>query len=583
MMTMHRLGAGDGYTYLTNQVAKGDGAKGPRDPADYYLATGNPAGRWLGTGAEVLGVEGEVTTGQMHNLYGLGLHPETGAQLGRRYALYRTVAERVRDRVEDAEKALGHSMRDDAKAAIEREEIAKGERQAVAGWDCVFSPVKSVSLAWALADDPAIAAEVEAAHHAAVASTLAWMERDVAFARAGAGGVAQVDVSGCAVAAFDHRSSRAGDPDLHTHAVISNKVLARLPDGKTRWLTLDSAAMYRAAVAASERYNSTIEDELTRRLGWQFEVRADQEAGETTAIRELVGVPIEVVKGFSARRAQVEAQYARLLADYHRTHGHTPPRAAQYALAQQATLAGRQAKDHAETVGDERARWADQADAMLTGPQREQLAAAISRQDTAYRRVDADVTDDEVADLARRALDDVTNRRSTWTVRHVQAAAQRATRGWHLASPEARDALVRRVVAAVVEPREGISDAVRLDPPEIVAAPSELRRLGGESVFTPHASERFTTTRQLDAEDRLLAHAGRTDAPRIRPQDVSMVDAIGQQRLAVDQLDAVARLVPARRRRSRRWCVPGRPERAAGCTASPRPRSPRRCSSPRPA
>jgi len=94
-VSISRLGAGDGYTYLTNSVAKGDGGGRGMDPADYYLQTGNPAGRWMGSGAEVLGVEGTVSTAQMHRLYGLGLHPDTGTQLGRRYQLYKTIAERI--------------------------------------------------------------------------------------------------------------------------------------------------------------------------------------------------------------------------------------------------------------------------------------------------------------------------------------------------------------------------------------------------------------------------------------------------------------------------------------------------------
>jgi conjugative relaxase-like TrwC/TraI family protein len=365
MMTVHRLGAGDGYRYLTDQVAKGDAPKVGGDRAsDYYLQSGNPPGRWMGSGVEALGVSGQVQTKQMHNLYGLGLHPETGVQLGRRYAIYRSIAERVADRVEAAEAKLGHELPQAARATIEREEKAKGEKQAVAGFDLVFSPVKSISLAWALGEDW-VSAEIEAAHHAAVQHVIATIEQDVAFARVGAAGVAQVDVDGVTVAAFDHRTSRAGDPDLHTHAVVSNKVRARLPDGTTKWLTLDSMSLHKATVSMSERYNRVVEDEVTRRLGWSFEVREDQDADESTAIREIAGVPYAVIKGFSDRRAKIEARYAELLSSYAREHGHTPPKAMQYELAQQATLETRKAKDHAETVGEERARWRAQAAAML--------------------------------------------------------------------------------------------------------------------------------------------------------------------------------------------------------------------------
>ena len=94
---------------------------------------------------------------------------------------------------------------------------------AVAGYDLTFSPVKSVSALWAIAPMD-VAAVVEECHDAAVADALKWLETHAAFTRSGTNGVAQVDTTGLLGAAFTHRDSRAGDPDLHTHVAISNKV-----------------------------------------------------------------------------------------------------------------------------------------------------------------------------------------------------------------------------------------------------------------------------------------------------------------------------------------------------------------------
>jgi conjugative relaxase-like TrwC/TraI family protein len=91
--------------------------------------------------------------------------------------------------------------------------------------------VKSVSALWALAD-PRVAAQVEAAHTAAVTDTISWLERTAIYMRLGAGGLRQVDVTGLLAVAFTHRDSRNGDPDLRTHVAISNKV--RTPDGRWR-------------------------------------------------------------------------------------------------------------------------------------------------------------------------------------------------------------------------------------------------------------------------------------------------------------------------------------------------------------
>ena len=81
VMTIAKITAGDGYTYLTRHVAHGDaGAAGARDAAAYYTAQGNPPGRWTGRGAPLLGLAGRaVTEDQMRALFGLGEHPDGGA------------------------------------------------------------------------------------------------------------------------------------------------------------------------------------------------------------------------------------------------------------------------------------------------------------------------------------------------------------------------------------------------------------------------------------------------------------------------------------------------------------------------
>ena len=104
--------------------------------------------------------------------------------------------------------------------------IAKHSRprtQAGAGYDLTFSPVKSVSALWAVADQ-STAAAIERAHRAAVADALRFIEQHALYTRVGTNGVRQVEVRGMVAAAFTHRDSRAGDPDLHTHVAVANKV-----------------------------------------------------------------------------------------------------------------------------------------------------------------------------------------------------------------------------------------------------------------------------------------------------------------------------------------------------------------------
>ena len=79
-MTVHVLHAGDGYTYLTRQVASGDHQRRRGEAlADYYTAAGNPPGRWVGTGLAAMGVDGRVSEAQMKALFGDGLHPDADA------------------------------------------------------------------------------------------------------------------------------------------------------------------------------------------------------------------------------------------------------------------------------------------------------------------------------------------------------------------------------------------------------------------------------------------------------------------------------------------------------------------------
>ncbi|MBO9041511.1 MULTISPECIES: MobF family relaxase [Curtobacterium] len=121
----------------------------------------------------------------------------------------------------------------------------------------VFSPVKSAFVLWALADrnDPReahIAREVHAAHEAAWEGAMTWFEQEAAYTRAGAGGVAQMKTNGLLLAAFEHRDSRTGDPDLHTRVAVETKVQG--VDGK--WRSLGGRMLHNLGVAASERYNS---------------------------------------------------------------------------------------------------------------------------------------------------------------------------------------------------------------------------------------------------------------------------------------------------------------------------------------
>lgn len=217
-MTLHKLAAGSGYTYLTKQVAQHDATERRQAGlASYYEEKGEAPGRWLGTGLAGLDLKvGEVVTEeQMRLLFGQGRHPRSddpGAAangwgaLGRAFPTFAAtslrqvparafsehntsrglawnapipVEERARIRTRVARGAFAQRY---GRAPVDEAElttfVAKASRPAqvpVAGFDLTFSPVKSVSALWALAP-AAVAQQVEAAHQDAVRATLAMLE-----------------------------------------------------------------------------------------------------------------------------------------------------------------------------------------------------------------------------------------------------------------------------------------------------------------------------------------------------------------------------------------------------------------------
>ncbi len=180
------------------------------------------------------------------------------------------------------------------------------------------------------------------------------LETTALYTREGTNGVRQVDVRGLVATAFTHRDSRAGDPDLHTHVAVANKVETLspvTPDGSAgtggKWLAIDGRPLHKAVVSASETYNTALERHLADALGVRFAVRADapgQGAARGRPVREIVGVDPRLNNRFSKRRLSVEERRAVLATAFQATHGRPPTPVEAIQLAQQATLETREAK-----------------------------------------------------------------------------------------------------------------------------------------------------------------------------------------------------------------------------------------------
>ena len=176
-------------------------------------------------------------------------------------------------------------------------------RGAVPAFDVVLWPTKSVSVLYGLGA-PATGRAVLEAHHAGLAEAVGYLDEHLG-ARRGHGGVQHVSGQGVLAVGFDHRTSREGDPLVHTHLVVANRVQG--PDG--RWTALDGRDVYRHRLAADAIYRASYQQTLSRTLGVEW-TPADAHGN-----RELQGVPEELVRGFSKRTGLIEAELDRLTVD----------------------------------------------------------------------------------------------------------------------------------------------------------------------------------------------------------------------------------------------------------------------------
>lgn len=540
-VSMRVMSAGDGYKYLLRTVAAGDGDRSLSTPLTrYYNAEGTPPGRWLGAGVATLGggrinVGDQVSEAQLQLLVGMGRDPITGEPLGRAYPEYRTVAERVEARAGALDPSLGPASRAEAVAAMETEEAERGTRRAVAGFDFTFSIPKSASSLWAVAD-AGTQALIADAHHAAVAEVVAFMEREVAATRTGAtggdGAVAQVDVRGLIVTAFDHYDSRAGDPHLHTHVVISNKVQTVL-DGK--WRSLDGRPMHAAVVALSELHEAVFADHLTRMLGVSWETR--DMGRDRNPAWAITAVPEALVKEFSTRARHIDAETDRLIGQYVEAHGRRPSPATIMKLRAQATLSTRPEKE-VRSLADLTVSWRERAGRVLGSDATSWARSVTVNEEPLLLRAD-DVPLDAIASLGQHVVAAVGEKRSTWHRWNLTAEAARQTMGYRFASTEDREA----IVGLIVDAAEAAS--LCLTPSELASSPAAFRRPDGTSVFRPKHSALFSSEMLLAAEDRLLERARTTTAPTVPLTTVERVtkrpDSKGRM-LGDDQAAALTKI-----------------------------------------
>lgn len=215
---------------------------------DYYLKGGEPPGKWHGKGAKSLSLGCEVKAKELKNLL-------------RGYSV-------------DGQKLVQNA----------------GKENRQSGWDLTFSAPKSVSVAWSQSDSKQRKA-FQDAHSKAVKRALEFIENEAILTRRGKGGE-QKERAKVAIATFEHGTSRAHDPALHTHALVLN--LALREDRTTG--TIESRGIYQHKMAAGAIYRA----ELARLI--ETDERLGLIAEKKRSWFELKGVDKGLIDEFSKRR-----------------------------------------------------------------------------------------------------------------------------------------------------------------------------------------------------------------------------------------------------------------------------------------
>jgi conjugative relaxase-like TrwC/TraI family protein len=412
---------------------------------DYYLQGGEPPGVWWGSGAAALNLRGTVEPEALRQLL-QGFGPD-GSVLTQN---------------------AGHPRRQ-------------------CGWDLSFSAPKTVSVLWSQAD-PDTRRVIEEAHFAAVKAALTYLEDTAAFSRIGKGGTHRVP-AGMVVAAFEHGTSRALDPQLHTHCLVLN--IGVRPDGTTG--SIVSRPLYEHKMAGGAIYRTELAAQLTQRLG--LTIRPEK------SWFEIEGVSKALAAEFSKRRAAIKKELA--------ARGLRSAAAAAYA-----TLATREVKGVVPPREELFKHW--QAIGAAHGFRASRGASSgfrASKGASSTTHGTTSPTDRQVVKHVRLAIESILNRASHFSEREVFTACVKLK--------------TKRPIKADV-----LRSAVR----EVLTQSPEIVRLGERS-----GEIRYTTREMLQTETKLLETARSLAAARSHAVKPSKVEEV-IEKLAVPRSVIAAEL-----------------------------------------
>ena len=344
--------------------------------------------------------------------------------------------------------------------------------------------------------DARVRTEVLEAHDAAVAAAFGWIEDHAHCRHRVDGEVWTVDARGLVAAAFRQHTSRAHDPQIHTHLVIPNRVMA--PDG--RWLALDARTLKRDQRTVSALYAAGLRAELTSRLGVRWNDVVNGQA-------EMADAPEEVLDAFSQRTLQMACRLDEKTERFVDQLGRRPTPRERWRIEREAAIDSRPSKtsEDAQTLHEQ---WLDQLDALGHTPD-----GYLDQVTGRTRPIEADATTDR--DTVVEALSSLRDTQSTWRPAEI-------TREIAAALPTRLGGTATETVERVQRLASHVEDALSVDISRPVPDHVLLRDDGRP--VTEGALDRILTTRAiLDEEEHILdltrrwATEGGTDAQDLDP------------------------------------------------------------------
>jgi conjugative relaxase-like TrwC/TraI family protein len=439
----------------------------------YYLDGGEPPGRWRGSAAKDLRLSGQVNPDAFLAVMA-GQDPVTGENLGRRY----------------------------------------GEGS-VRGYDATFSAPKSVSVLFAIGNAQ-VREQVVEAHDNAVDAVLGWVEDHAHTRLRQHGHIVHVDAEGIMAGVFRQHTSRRLDPQLHTHAVIANKV--RGPDGQ--WLALDARSLIHDQRTGRALYHASLRAELTRRLGVEWE---KPEHG----IAEIAGMPKQVLTAFSRRTSDIERRLAEKLDRFRTNLDREPTAKERWRLEREAVLDSRPGKPRSPSLDELREEWRGRVETMGLNPTR-LVDRAVGRV-----RGRQGIDRYEAAWIVTEGLEALAGKQSSWRPAEVARELAAVVPTTVAADAKAVTEFVDNLSDEVVKTR--CADVSRPVPDGVA-----LRR-DGRPMTEPAVDRALTTQSILDEEEYLVDWAPRRLA--INKSRAWLSSVVAAEGLSPGQSDVVAAVV----------------------------------------